>query len=51
MNYKTDLETLDLEPLEKFLKETGAKAEPQTRIQFSRSQLPQDLTVMILEPK
>jgi len=51
MNYKTDFETLDLEPLEKFIKETGSKAEPQPKVQFSRSQLPEDLTVMVLQPK
>ena len=51
MNYKTDFEPLDLEPLEKFIKETGSKAEPQPKVQFSRSQLPEDLTVMVLQPK
>ena len=51
MNYRTDFETLDLETLEKFVKETGSKPEPQPRLQFTRSQLPQDLTVMVLSPK
>jgi L-ascorbate metabolism protein UlaG (beta-lactamase superfamily) len=51
MNYKAGGETLDLEPLEKFLKETGSKPEPQPRISVSRSSLPADLTVMVLEPK
>jgi L-ascorbate metabolism protein UlaG (beta-lactamase superfamily) len=51
MNYKTDLETAELEPLEKFVKETGTKAEPQARLQVSKSQLPSDLTVMVLEPR
>lgn len=51
MNYKVGGETLDLEPLEKFLKETGAKPEPQARLNVTRSNLPSDLTVMVLEPK
>lgn len=51
MNYKAGGETLDLEPLEKFLKETGLKSEPQAKINVSRSQLPSDLTVILLEPR
>ncbi len=51
MNYKAGGETLDLLPLENFLKETGSKAEPQPKINVSRSTLPSDLTVMLLEPK
>jgi L-ascorbate metabolism protein UlaG (beta-lactamase superfamily) len=51
MNYKAGPEPLDLEPLEKFLKETGAKPEPQLKVSVSRTSLPADLTVMILEPR
>ena len=51
MNYKAGGETLPLEPLESFLKETGHRPEPLPRISVSRSGLPSDLTVMILEPK
>ncbi len=51
MNYKVGPESLELEPLEKFLKETGAKPEPQVRVSVSRSGLPADLTVMVLEPR
>jgi L-ascorbate metabolism protein UlaG (beta-lactamase superfamily) len=51
MNYKAGGEKLDLEPLSTFLKETGAKPEPQAKITVSRSGLPSDLTVMVLEPK
>ena len=51
MNYKAGGETLPLEPLESFLKETGNRPEPLPRISVSRSGLPSDLTVMILEPK
>lgn len=51
MNYRTDAESLDLEPLENFLKETGAKPEPQARLQVTRNSLPEALTVMVLEPR
>lgn len=51
MNYKTAGETADLQPLEAFLKETGARPEPQPKVQYSRTQLPQDLTMVVLEPK
>lgn len=51
MNYKTDMEQMDLEPLDKFLKETGSKAEPQPKLTVTKSQLPQNLTVMLLQPR
>lgn len=51
MHYKTDQERLDLESLGKFLSETGAKPEPQPRFQTTRSGLPSDLTVVVLEPR
>ena len=51
MNYKTEFETMDLDPIEKFLSETGAKPEPQARLSVSHTQLPQDLTVMVLLPR
>jgi len=51
MNYKTEFEHLDLDPIDRFLKETGSKAEPQPRLQITRSQLPQDLTIMLLQPR
>ena len=51
MNYKTDVERMDLEPLDKFLKETGSKAEPQPKLTVSKSQLPQNLAVMVLQPR
>lgn len=51
MNYKTGDEKLSLEPLATFLKETGTKPEPQAKINVSRSGLPSDLTVMVLEAK
>lgn len=51
MNYQVGGEKLALEPLESFLKETGSRPEPLAKISVSRSGLPQDLTVMVLEPK
>ena len=50
MNYRVGGEKLALEPLESFLKETGTRPEPQPKISVSKSGLPQDLTVMVLEP-
>ena len=51
MNFKTDAERMDLETLERFMKETGAKSEPQLKLQVSKSGLPGDLAVMVLQPK
>ncbi len=51
MNYRTGAEQLELDTIDRFLKETGTKAEPQARIQVTRSQLPGDLTVMLLQPR
>jgi len=51
MNYKTGAEKLELDPLERFLKETGSKAEAQARLNITRSQLPAQLTLMVLEPR
>ncbi len=51
MNYKTEVETSDLQPLETFLKEVGSKPEPLPKVQYSRTQLPQDMTIVVLEPK
>lgn len=51
MLFKNDVETGDYEPLERFLKETGAKPAPQPRISVTRSQLPGELSVVVLEPK
>ena len=51
MFYKTDLETLELDPLERFIKETGSKAEPQLKLTVTRSSMPQALSVMLLQPR
>ncbi|MFN0096459.1 MAG: MBL fold metallo-hydrolase [Dehalococcoidia bacterium] len=51
MHYRTDQERLELDPLDSFLKETGANPEPQARITVTKSQLPAELTVMVLQPR
>jgi len=51
MHYKTEKEKLDLEPLERFLRETGAKAAPQPRLSVAPGQVPEELTVVVLEPR
>jgi L-ascorbate metabolism protein UlaG (beta-lactamase superfamily) len=51
MNFKTAEETLDLEPLDRFLKETGTKSEPQPKLTVTRSSIPAELTVMLLQPR
>ncbi|MDZ7727793.1 MAG: MBL fold metallo-hydrolase [Dehalococcoidia bacterium] len=49
MLYKTDQERMELEGLEKFLSETGAKPEPQPRYSTTKSGLPENLTVVVLQ--
>lgn len=51
MLYKTDLETMELDPLDRFIKETGTKAEPQAKLTITRASLPQELSVMLLQPR
>jgi L-ascorbate metabolism protein UlaG (beta-lactamase superfamily) len=51
MHYKTDQEKLELEPLSAFLREAGAKVDPQPRFQSTKSGLPPELTVVVLEPR
>jgi L-ascorbate metabolism protein UlaG (beta-lactamase superfamily) len=51
IGFKTDVETGDFDPLDRFLKETGAKPEPQARIQVTKSGLPAELTMMVLQPR
>ncbi|MFN0146850.1 MAG: MBL fold metallo-hydrolase [Dehalococcoidia bacterium] len=51
MNYKTPTETMELDPLDRFLKELGTKPEPQPRLQITRSSLPAELTVIVLQPR
>ncbi|MCK9517933.1 MAG: MBL fold metallo-hydrolase [Dehalococcoidia bacterium] len=51
MHYRTDAETMALDPLDKFLKETGSKPEPEPKITITKTQLPTELTVRVLEPR
>lgn len=52
MNYRTEAETQEsLDPLEKFLKETGSKPEPEPKLTVTKAQLPSELTVRVLEPR
>jgi L-ascorbate metabolism protein UlaG (beta-lactamase superfamily) len=49
MHYRTEQEQMALEPIDAFLKETGSKSEPQAKLTVTRSQLPSDLTVTVLQ--
>lgn len=51
MNYRTEQETADLETIDRFLKETGARPEAQPRLSVSKSQLPAELTIVVLQPR
>jgi len=51
MNYRTENETAELDLLERFIKETGSRAEPLPRLQVTKNTLPADLTVMYLQPR
>ena len=51
MNYKTDSETLGLEPVDRFLSETGIRPEPEAKLSVTRSSLPEELALHVLLPK
>jgi hypothetical protein len=51
MHYRTEQEQLPLDPIDGFLKETSSKGEPQAKLTVTRTQLPSDLTVTLLEPR
>lgn len=52
MRYKTGSATADLEGVEKFLKEMGAESKtPENRLNITKSNLPSDTTVVLLEPR
>ena len=52
MNYRTDAEAMpELETLERFQRETGSKPEPEAKLTVSRSSLPTELTVRLLQPR
>ncbi|MGE5597422.1 MAG: MBL fold metallo-hydrolase [Hyphomicrobiales bacterium] len=51
MNFRANGETMEgIETLERFLKETSARPEPEQKITITRSQLPSELSVRVLEP-
>ena len=50
MHYATDVAKIKLEPLNKFLKEMGlSKVEPQPSLKVTRSSLPDETHVVVLE--
>jgi L-ascorbate metabolism protein UlaG (beta-lactamase superfamily) len=50
MHYKTEVSKDDLGPLDRFLKELGAtQAEPQTKLTVTRSSLPHETQLMLLD--
>lgn len=51
MFYKTEQEKMELEPLDPFLSEAGTRPEPQARFSTSKSGLPENLTVVVLQPR
>jgi L-ascorbate metabolism protein UlaG (beta-lactamase superfamily) len=51
MHYRTDSETLAIDPIDAFVKETGSTAEPQPKLSVTRGTLGTDLSVVILEPR
>ena len=51
MNYRTELERADLEPIDRFLSEAGATPEPRPRLSVTRSSIPSELTVEVLKPR
>jgi len=49
MLYKTDVETGNYDPVDRFLKELGMEAKPpESRLSVTRSNMPADTTVMLL---
>ena len=51
MNYRTDLDTLHLDPIDRFLSEAGATPEPGPRLSVTRGSIPSELTVEVLKPR
>lgn len=52
MHYKTDIEKAKLDPVERFLKEMGAKStETLAKLQVTRSSLPDEMQVMVVDYK
>ena len=51
MNYRTDLDSTHLDPIDRFLSEAGATPEPRPRLSVTRSSIPSELTVEVLKPR
>lgn len=52
MNYKTDIDRAQLDPVDRFLKEMGAKSpERHAKVTITRSSLPEETQVVVLDYK
>ncbi len=51
MNYKTEQEQADLEPLSRFLSEAGVSPEPLPKLSVTRGSIPAELSIEVLEPR
>ncbi len=52
MNYKTDIEKANLDPLDRFLKEMGAKSpEHHAKVTITRGSLPEETQVLVIDYK
>jgi L-ascorbate metabolism protein UlaG (beta-lactamase superfamily) len=51
MFYKTAQERMEIDPIDRFLTETGTKPEPQPRFTTTKAGLPDALTVVVLQPR
>lgn len=51
MHYRTPAETLAIDPIDAFVKETGSTVEPQPKLTITRGTLGQDMSIVILEPR
>ena len=52
MHFKTDIEKQSLDPIDRFLKEMGAKtAETHLKLQVTRSSLPEEMQVVVMDVK
>ncbi len=51
MNYRTEADRAELDPIDRFLSEAGATPEPRTRLSVTRGTIPSELTVEVLKPR
>jgi len=51
MLYRAEQERMELDPLDRFLSETGTRPEPQPRFTSTKTGLPEHLTVVVLQPR